>query len=65
MGISVSKKEKNVTFELVTLELLACENSRFSSHPLPGGMPAPERQKFHTDDVKSVQNLVRNSVWSM
>ena len=26
---------------------------------------APQRQKFHTDDVKSVRNLVRSSDWSV
>ena len=42
--------------------LLACEYSRFSllvaaRDVSPGG-------KFHTDDVKSVRNLVRSSDWS-
>ena len=43
---------------------LACEYSRFSL-PLaakdvsPGGTSATQRQKFHTDVVKSVLNLVR------
>ena len=27
-------------------------------------LAAMERPKFHTDDVKSVENLVRNSDWS-
>ena len=31
----------------------------------PGGTSAPQRQKFHTDDVKSVQNLVSRSDWSI
>ena len=30
----------------------------------PGGTSAPQQQKFHTDDVKSVQNLVSRSDWS-
>ena len=30
----------------------------------PGGTSAHKQQKFHTDDVKSVQNLVRSSDWS-
>ena len=44
---------------------IACENSCFSSL-LPtwdvssGETSALQRQKFHTDDVKSVQNLVRS-----
>ena len=29
-----------------------------------GMTSAPQRQKFHTDDVKSVRNLVRSSDWS-
>ena len=49
--------------------LLACEYSRFSllvaaRDVSPGGRSAPQRQKFHTDDVKSVRNLVRSSDWS-
>ena len=39
-------------------QLLACENIRFSSlfaagEVLRGGTSATQRQKFHTDDVKS------------
>ena len=30
-----------------------------------GGMSATQRQKFHTDDVKSVRNPVRSAYWSM
>ena len=30
----------------------------------PRGTSAPQRQKFHTDDVKSVRNQVRSSDWS-
>ena len=48
---------------------LACENIHFSllfadgdvSH---GGTYATQRQKFHTDDVKSVWNPVRSADWS-
>ena len=29
----------------------------------PGGTSAPQQQKFHTDDVNSVLNLVRSSDW--
>ena len=48
---------------------LACENIRFSSLFAAGdvsrrGTSATQRQKFHTDDVKSVQNLVRSADWS-
>ena len=28
------------------------------------GTSEPQRQKFHTDEVKSVQNLVKSSDWS-
>ena len=43
-----------------------CEYSRFSSlfaarDVSPGGTSAPQRQKFRTDDVKSVRNLVKSS----
>ena len=49
--------------------LLACENIRFSSLFVAedvsrGGTSATQRQKFHTDDVKSVQNPVRSADWS-
>ena len=48
---------------------VACEYSRFSfllaaGDVSPGGTSAPQRQKFHTDDVKSVRNLVKSSDWS-
>ena len=48
---------------------LACENIRFSSlfpagEVSHGGTSATQRQKFHTDDVKSVRNLVRSADWS-
>ena len=48
---------------------LACENIRFSSLFVAwdvsrGGTSATQRQKFHTDDVKSVQNPVRSADWS-
>ena len=48
---------------------IACENIRFSSLFVAedvsrGGTSATQRQKFHTDDVKSVQNLVRSADWS-
>ena len=29
-----------------------------------GGMSATHRQKFHTDDAKSVRSLVRSANWS-
>ena len=48
---------------------LACKNIRFSSlfadgDVLRGGTSATQRQKFHTDDVKSVRNPVRSTDWS-
>ena len=48
---------------------VACENIRFSSlfaagDVSRGGTSATQRQKFHTDDVKSVQNPVRSADWS-
>ena len=50
-------------------ELLACENIRFSSlfaagDVSRGGTSATQRQKFHTDDVKSVRYPVRSADWS-
>ena len=48
---------------------LACESIRFSSlfaagDVSRGGTSATRRQQFHTDDIKSVQNLVRSPDWS-
>ena len=50
-------------------ELVACENIRFSllfaaGDVSRGGTSATHRQKFHTDDVKSVRNTVRSADWS-
>ena len=52
-----------------TTQYLARENSRLASvlaarDVSPWETSAPQRQKFHSDDVKSVQNLVRSSDWS-
>ena len=49
--------------------LLTCENMRFSSLFADGdvsrrGASATQRQKFHTDNVKSVRNPARSSDWS-
>ena len=51
------------------VDFLACENIRFSSlfaagDVSRGGTSATQRQKFHTDDAKSVRNLVRSADWS-
>ena len=51
------------------LKVVACENIRFSSLFVAedislGGTSATQRQKFHTVDVKSVQNPVRSANWS-
>ena len=50
--------------------MVACENIRFSSlfvygDVSCGGTSATQRQKFHSDDVKSVRNPVRSADWSM
>ena len=49
-----------------TAQYLARENSRLASvlaarDVSPWETSAPQRQKFHSDDVKSVQNLARSS----
>ena len=54
---------------LVESPNIACKNIRFSSLFAAGdvshrGMSATQRQKFHTDDIKSVRNLVRRADWS-
>ena len=48
--------------------IVACENIRFSSlfaagDVSRGGTSATQRQKFHTDDVKSARNPVRSADW--
>ena len=48
---------------------LACEHTRFASlfaagDISRGGTSATQQQKFHTDDIKSVQNPVRSADWS-
>ena len=53
---------------LLTPEV-ACENIHASSllaarDVSRGGTSATQRQKFHTDDVKSVRNPVRSADWS-
>ena len=58
-----------VKFDLIRSVLVACENICFSSlfaagDVSRGGTSATQRQKFHTDDVKSVQNPVRSADWS-
>ena len=50
----------------LTVDKVACEYSRYSllltaRKVSPVGTSAPYRQKFHTDDVKFVRNLVRSS----
>ena len=50
-------------------ETVACENIRFSSlfaadDVSRGATSATQRQKFHTDNVKSVRNPVRSADWS-
>ena len=67
---------KTSTFPLMTgvqknafCDVVACENIRFSSlfaagDVSRGGTSATQRQKFHTDDIKYVQNPVRNPDWS-
>ena len=55
---------------LMWTHVLASENSRVSSLLAAGDVSrgrtsATQRQKFHTDDVKSVRNPVRSADWSM
>ena len=52
-----------------SMRALACENIRFSSLFATGDVSrgetsATQRQKFHTDDVKSVRNRVSSADWS-
>ena len=62
---SLPEKPKICFFQSV----IACKYSRFSfllvaKDVSPGGTSATQRQKFHTNDIKSVWNLVRSSDWS-
>ena len=55
--------------EFSSWNYLACENIRFSKlfaavDVSRGGTSAAQRQKFHTDDVKYLRNLVRSPDWS-
>ena len=64
MKIDVKKNEK-----IPAGIFLASENIRFSSLFVAGdvsrgGTSATQRQKFHTDDVKTVRNPVRSADWS-
>ena len=52
----VCKMDRSRGEEAKTM-VLSCDRSI-------GGTSAPQRQKFHTDDVKSVRNLVGSSDWS-
>ena len=69
-GLSQSEMEKYFEWVIMLQRLvLAGENIRFSSLFVAGdishgGTSATQRQKFHTDDVKSVQNPVRSADWS-
>ena len=63
-------KDRTFWKVMETQKELACENIRSSSlfaavDVSHGGTSATQRQKFHTDDVKSVRNPVRSADWSM
>ena len=64
-GIKKKTKKKNypmVKSSLRTADVsLRSSSLRFVSR---GGTSATQRQKFHTDDAKSVQNPVRSANWS-
>ena len=66
--ILYEQEQQPAEFEIPTGKL-ARENIRFSSlfangDVSRGGTSATQRQKFHTDDVKSVRNPVRSANWS-
>ena len=67
-----SKKWRSWTkrkwFRIIQIQV-ACENICFSSlfttgDISHGGTSATQRQKFYTDDIKSVRNPVRSTDWS-
>ena len=60
---------RSVPFASLPESPVAFEFSRFflllgAKDVSPGGTSATQRKEFHTDDVKSVRNLVRSSDWS-
>ena len=64
----IFEKTRYFMYKLTSVEL-TCESIRFSSlfaagEVSLGGTSATQQQKFHTDDVKSVQNPVRSADWS-
>ena len=53
---------------LVACQTPACEKNGFSTllaagYVSRGGSSATQRQELHTDEVKSVRNLVRSADW--
>ena len=61
-------KEKEQALVAAKEVCIACENIHFSSlfatrHVSRRGTSVTQRQKFHTDDIKSVQNPVRSADW--
>ena len=69
-AVSTKRNLKKILGELKLLaKIIACENSRFSSFLAAGdvsggGTSATQRQKRHTDDVKSVRNPVTSADWT-
>ena len=47
------------------LEILTEANIVACQGHFEGNMSAPQQQKLHTDDAKSVWNVIRSSGWSM
>ena len=65
----ISRKFSGMKVFHLSVRRVACENIRFSSLFFAGDVSrgrtsATQRQKFHTDDVKSVRNPVRSADWS-
>ena len=69
VGKNVLQLNTGLLLSAVIFIILTCEYSRFSlllaaKDVSPEGTCAPQRQKFHADDVKTVRILVRSSDWS-
>ena len=69
MNYSSQFSRINVRKFTIAYQGLACEDIRFSSLVVAedvsrGGTSATQRQKFPTDDLKSVRNPVRSADWS-
>ena len=58
------RQEERPRLPLGARDFSSAVSRRTREKPLVLRVSSTQRQKFHTDDVKSVRNLVRSSDWS-